>query len=215
MYCTVHSCRSWPPLDLPCPAAFRLTFRHHTSTAATRTQPTHPLPCLFASRSVPAHRAASIRHLTSRQYRRISAQQAFRVADGGSDVEATWRTPSFLLQPDVSPAQDDPPEKRHTLHRAASGGGGSRGGGRAWAFPVSGVRLVPKAKGVRAIANLSTRAWADRDRVQWVKGVPLPVRIVFLLVCGCLLATPLFVDETTHSGVLYSSFKSLVLSPTI
>ncbi|CAM9688727.1 unnamed protein product, partial [Ectocarpus sp. 13 AM-2016] len=43
-----------------------------------------------------------------------------------------------------------------------------------WAFPVSGVRLVPKPNGVRAIANLSKRTWADRSRVQWVKGVPLP-----------------------------------------
>lgn len=57
-----------------------------------------------------------------------------------------------------------------------TGAYGGKGAGNGWAFPVSTVRLVPKANGVRTITNLSKRSWVDRNRVQWVRGVPLPVR---------------------------------------
>lgn len=61
-----------------------------------------------------------------------------------------------------------------------AGAYGGKGAGNGWAFPVSTVRLVPKTNGVRTITNLSKRSWVDRNRVQWVRGVPLPVRDLYL-----------------------------------
>lgn len=127
----------------------------------------------------PATRTASLRHLTARQYRRITAHEAFTSTDGHDEDEATDRPPLHPHKAGTPCTQNALDARKPGLHAGgavAGGGGGGKGPGRVWAFPVSGVRLVPKANGVRAIANLSKRVWADRDGVQWVKGVPLPVR---------------------------------------
>ena len=103
------------------------------------------------------------------------------MSDGHDEDEATERPPSHPNTPDTSCAQNALDARKPSLHAGgAVAGGGGKCPGRVWAFPVAGVRLVPKANGVRAIANLSKRVWADRDCVQWVKGVPLPVRWRFL-----------------------------------
>eukprot|EP00752_Nemacystus_decipiens_P012225 g10838.t1 len=122
-------------------------------------------------------RTASLRHLTARQYRRITAQEAFRRRDGGlhggggTSAAANLR-PFQPLHPGSSCTQSGSPTRNR---KDGGGGGGAKARGQnVWAFPVSGVRLVPKANGVRAITNLSKRVWVDRGRVQWVKGVPLP-----------------------------------------
>ncbi|CAM9894582.1 unnamed protein product [Ectocarpus sp. 4 AP-2014] len=139
-------------------------------------------------------RTASLRHLTSRQYRRISMQEALQRRDGFAgqgEGGAANRQPFRPLHIDISCTQSGSPTRRRNDGGGATSRvslfcfGGQSGlgvkGGRGrlnhhWcAFPVSGVRLVPKPNGVRAIANLSKRTWADRSRVQWVKGVPLPL----------------------------------------
>ena len=123
-------------------------------------------------------RTASLRHLTARQYRRITAHEAFRISDAHDEDEATDRPPLHPHKANTPCTQNALDARRPGPHAggAVAGGAGGKGPGRVWAFSVSGVRLVPKANGVRAIANLSKRVWADRDCVQWVEGVPLPVR---------------------------------------
>lgn len=130
----------------------------------------------------PTKRTASLRHLTARQYRRITAHEAFKSSDARDEDEATDQPPLHPSKASTPCTQNALDGRRPGPHAggAVAGGGGGKGPGRVWAFSVSGVRLVPKANGVRAIANLSKRVWADRDCVQWVEGVPLPVRWWFL-----------------------------------
>lgn len=143
----------------------------------TYPRPSFPPPVPFwPPTRAPHHRTACLRHLTERQYRRISAQEAFGTNDGHDQEVGTDR---LLFQP----FQHGSVCTQDTAFPGRKPGG--RGGGKTWAFPVSGVRLVPKPNGVRAIANLSKRLWADKDSVQWIKGVPLPVRKPFFFFFCC------------------------------
>lgn len=107
----------------------------------------------------------SLRYLATSQYQRITAQEAFSTTEdetGQSREGALMYTQESVTSIRCSPS----PPRAQT----------SWGSGRTWAFPVSAMRLVPKEHGTRAIVNLSKGTRANRDRVQWIKGVPLPVR---------------------------------------
>lgn len=109
-------------------------------------------------------RTVSLRHLTAKQYKRITAQEAFCSTATNAAANNTNTNTNGNLDNGNSNSRNGRDQDRT---------------GRRWAFPVSGVRLVPKVNGVRPITNLSKRAWADRDGVQWVKGIPLPVSMRF------------------------------------